>query len=171
MIEMVFGDSACGSLKLAQHAGEGVIGGAVSVILTHEDGAAPTTEQELRDAQRQAELEQRREWETAAPMGGDPRDVYGFSLALSVGDIAGDILGDARRDVLSALNGVFPHGGEVADTLLRDAQDNMRTVFARAAQGEAVRIWYSDQPDEHCGLCWSMAQLDALPSHGGTSFL
>ena len=51
MIEVVFGDSACGSLKMAQHYGNGKYpGGAIGVIVSHSDGSKPT-EEEIQTAQ------------------------------------------------------------------------------------------------------------------------
>jgi hypothetical protein len=88
MIEVVFGDSACGSLKMAQHYGEGQYrDGAIGVIVSHTDGSKPTGE-EIQAAQREVEERERLEWENATPMGGSLSDVYGFSFGLSIGDIA-----------------------------------------------------------------------------------
>ena len=44
MIEIVFGESACGSLKIAQTYGKGKYrGSAVSIFMRHEDGSVPST--------------------------------------------------------------------------------------------------------------------------------
>ena len=46
MIEIVFGDSAAGSMKQAQHFGKGKYhGGAIGVILSSSDGSKPTKEE------------------------------------------------------------------------------------------------------------------------------
>jgi len=57
MIEIIFSDSACGSLKMAQ---------------------------------KSAEEQNRLEWENSVPLSGNTKDVFGFHLMLSVGDIAND---------------------------------------------------------------------------------
>jgi len=63
MIEIVFGESASGSLKVAQGYGKGKYrGGAVSVFIRNTDGTKPT-EKEMQDARLQAEEEARRDWE------------------------------------------------------------------------------------------------------------
>ncbi|WP_083842166.1 DUF1835 domain-containing protein [Desulfosporosinus youngiae] len=36
----------------------------------------------------------------------------------------------------------------------------MKTVQERAVAGESLRIWYSNRPDEMCGLYWFMEQLN-----------
>ena len=55
MIEIVFGESACGSLKIAQTYGKGKYrGSAVSVFMRHEDGSVPSSD-EMKEAQIQAQ--------------------------------------------------------------------------------------------------------------------
>ena len=36
----------------------------------------------------------------------------------------------------------------------------LEEVCSRISAGESVRIWYSNQPDELCGLHWFMAQMN-----------
>lgn len=162
MIEIVFGDSACGSLKMAQHYGQGAYpGGCVGVIISRSDGKAPSNK-EKRAAQREAEKKERLAWESGTPMGGNPSDVYGFGLMLSVGDISEDVPSIRRRQALERLYSVYPSntGRNVAQEVLRRANADLKALRERMAAGETVRIWYSDQPDECCGFYWLMAQLD-----------
>ena len=65
MLEIVFSESACGALKLAQRYGEGRYrGGAIGVIARNKDGSEPS--QEERDKlRREAEERERRAWERA----------------------------------------------------------------------------------------------------------
>ena len=121
MIEIVFGESACGSLKIAQTYGKGKYrGSAVSVFMRHEDGSVPSSD-EMKEAQIQAQEQEHIAWENAIPLGGKSSDVYCFDMALSVGDI-----------------------------------------IERYVAGEEVRIWYSYNPDELCGMYWLMKQLRPL---------
>lgn len=97
MLEIVFSDSACGSLKMAQHYGQGAYpGGCIGVIISRSDGRKPS-KREKRAAQREAEEAERLAWESGAPMGGNTADVYGFGLMLSIGDISEDAPGMRRR--------------------------------------------------------------------------
>ena len=156
MLEIVFSDSACGSLKMAQHYGQGVYpGGCIGVIISRSDGRKPS-KREKRAAQREAEEAERLAWESGAPMGGNTADVYGFGLMLSIGDISEDAPGMRRRQALEQLYGVFPRGtGQIAaQELLLRANSDWSEVQKRAAAGEAIRIWYSNQPDELCGFYW-----------------
>ena len=79
MIEIVFGESACGSLKIAQTYGKGKYrGSAVSIFMRHEDGSVPSSD-EMKKAQLQAQEQERIAWENAIPLGGKSSDVYGFN--------------------------------------------------------------------------------------------
>ncbi|WP_242975803.1 hypothetical protein [Desulfosporosinus sp. FKB] len=67
MIEIVFSDSACGSLKVAQHYGEGKYQSVgIGVIVSHEDGSKPTKE-EVEAARRKAKEKARLAWESVTP--------------------------------------------------------------------------------------------------------
>ncbi len=131
MIEIVFGDSACGSLKVAQRYGKGKY------------------------------------------QGGNSADVYGLNLALSIGNISENKLGAQRQEVLEQLYSVYPNdeGRQVAQELLQRAKVNLETICDRAAAGEDLRIWYSNQPDELCGLYWLMTQLNPLKELCGEIYL
>ncbi len=68
MIEIGFGESACGSLKIAQTYGKGKYrGSAVSVFMRHEDGSVPSSD-EMKEAQIQAQEQEHIAWENAIPL-------------------------------------------------------------------------------------------------------
>lgn len=164
MIEIVFSDSACGSLKLAQSYGKGRrIGGCCGVIMSNPDGTAPTPA-ELAAAQREAEVQLRLEWERAVPMGGDRKDVFGFSLMLSVGDISkGDFM-EKRRKAIDSLWSIYPNRptDEPFD-LVASLENGLDAIRERITCEDEVRIWYSHQPDELCGLYWFLSELETFP--------
>ena len=88
MVEIVFSESACGSLKIAQTYGRGKYrGSAISVFIRHENGSVPSSN-EMKEAQLQAQEQECIAWENAIPLGGKSSDVYCFDMALSVGDIS-----------------------------------------------------------------------------------
>ena len=171
MVEAVFSESACGSLKYAQFFGRGEYGGGLlGIILEPSDGEP--SEEEIARHQRRAEEEHRRKWERARPMGGRAQDVYGFSLGLSLGDISEKIPGPIRRQVLCAYCGFSPSVpgiGEQLDRWIDGGAETLRAVLERSAAGEPVRLWYSDQPDELCGFYWLLARLDGLEQCGAVS--
>lgn len=174
MVEIVFGDSAHGSLKQAQRFGEGAYrSGAIGVIISHADGSEPT-EEEICAAQREAEKQMRAEWEAATPMGGNPANVYGFSYALSMGDISEDVPGEKRQKVLEWLYSVHSYLDNVSafvEKMMHRSEAALRDICSRIAAGENVRIWYSNQPDELCGLHWFMAQISHLKLQTGQILL
>ncbi len=169
MIEIVFSDSAAGGLKVAMNYGRGnpgCIGIGVSVLCA--DGGELTKE-EIEDARREAEERERLAWERAVPIGGNLADVFGFNLALSVGDISKSRPDTRRQLVLERLFCLYPeHGGrQAAQKLMQRATDNLDMVLDRAGKREPLRLWYSNQPDDLCGLYWFMAVLDELGSSIG----
>lgn len=161
MLEIVFGNSAQGSLRIAQRYGGGNRGGtAVGVGIICRDGGQPSP-RELEEARKRAEERERRNWEQATPLGGTPRDICCFDLALSVGDISEEEPGPRRRQVLEELYSASTTEDcrEMVEKQLRLAGEALRTAKERALQGEAIRIWYSSQPNEICGMHWFLSQL------------
>lgn len=162
MIDIVFSESACGSLKVAQHYGEGkYLGGSIGVIVSHTDGSKPTKE-EVEAARREAKKKARLAWESAIPLGGKTTDIYGFNLVLSIGDISENQPGIKRKQTLERLYSVYPNdeGRQAAEEIFKRGKEDLKTIRERAETGEALRIWYSNQPDEMCGLYWLMGQLN-----------
>lgn len=162
MIEIVFGDSACGSLKQAQHYyGIGKFSSSVGMFVSCADGSKPS-EEDILAARKEYEEKERIEWERATPMGGNPTDVYGFDYHLSVGDISEDVPGEKRRQVLERYYSIFPDvDGEPSftDEMMRRGATVLEEVCTRISHGESVRIWYSNQPDEICGMYWFITQI------------
>lgn len=162
MIDILFNDSACGSLKVAQRYGKGKYQeGCVGIIISHNDGRKPTKE-EIKTAMQEAKEKARVAWESATPLGGKTTDIYGFNLVLSIGDISENQPGIKRKQTLEQLYSVYPNdeGHQAAEKIFKRANEDLKEVRERAETGESLRIWYSDQPDEMCGFYWFMSQLN-----------
>ncbi|MCI9625161.1 MAG: DUF1835 domain-containing protein [Clostridia bacterium] len=172
MIEIVFSDSAAGSLKQAQHYGSGSYHACSSVFIIHSDGRKPT-KWELWREKHKTDQRERRTRKKAVPLGGAPADVFGFPLALSVGSIAENDFDVQRQQTLKQLDHVLPSniGTQTAQELLHQVKCSLQTVCTRTAAGEAIRIWCSNQPDELCGMYWLMAQLSRLKSFRAPLYL
>lgn len=164
MIEIVFSDSAKGSLVLAQSYGAGKYrGGCIGVLLSHSDGSEPSQE-EIDEFTRKAEENSRRSWEQAVPLGGKPGDVFGFSMGLSVGDIHDPMDAETRTAAFQTLL------CQPDDYTNQQYRDDLNMVRSRLERGENARIWYSDAPDEACGFYWLMNELRNLPPNHGTLY-
>ena len=96
-------------------------------------------------------------------MGGNPDDIYGFDLILSIGDISESCPGNKRRQVFDYLYSCYPadyyNGRQSVSEILEKANVDLKAIRERTVSGESVRIWYSAQPDEMCGLYWFLEQL------------
>ena len=80
MLEVLFSDSAAGSLQCAMGHGS-QIGGCLGIIATDESGRLLAPEETAR-LQREAEERMRRNWAEAIPMEGSPQDILSFPLSL-----------------------------------------------------------------------------------------
>ena len=85
MIEIVFGESACGSLKIAQTYGKGSIEEVLFQYLWGMKTGVFHLQMKWKKAQLQAQEQERIAWENAIPLGGKSCDVYCFDMALSCG--------------------------------------------------------------------------------------
>ena len=98
MLEVLFSDSAAGSLQCAMGHGS-QIGGCLGIIATDESGRLLAPEETAR-LQREAEERMRRNWAEAIPMEGSPQDILSFPLSLGMGPIDEDGIGPLRENAL-----------------------------------------------------------------------
>lgn len=162
MLEVTFSTSAAGSLKVAQHAGEGAYrGGTIAFIYAPSDGKKPSR-RELAAEKKRIEAARRRAWERARPLGGSTRDVFGFTLSLSAGDLSDDRPGPGRRPALELQSCMDPEEerNRYIGRLLREAEEGFPALLRRWRAGEGLRMWVSSQPEELCGLCWLLEKLE-----------
>lgn len=192
MIDIVFSDSACGSLKAAQHYGDGEYHcGAIGVIVhsaaldeNSEEDMSPEekTQQEaliqaeIEKAKREIEEKDRLEWEKSVPMGGNPEDIFGFGYFLSMGDISENIPGTKRFDFLKSLYDIYPdlETADLDEDIVKEhhhwldnaelgSKNTAEEILHRVSLGEDLRIWYSEcNPEDMCGLYWLMYLIKDL---------
>lgn len=92
---------------------------------------------------------------------GGASDVFSLGLAFSVGDISCDGISENRLNALNYLFSPYPNniGEEAAKTIFDGAKESLNIIKRRTLEGESIRIWYSDNPDEICGFYWFLAQI------------
>lgn len=171
MIEIVFSESACGSLKMAQHYGKDDYigcGCCTGVFISKHDGSQPTPE-EIYKTEKKAEEQNRLDWENSIPMGGNPEDVFGFNLMLSVGNISSDDFVKGRQETIESLWSIYPDNPSF--DLVNELHKGIAAIRNRLTQNDDVRIWYSNQPDEMCGLYWFMWELEHLTKKPKTIYI
>ena len=145
MIELAFGESTAGALKLAKSMKQGArIDGAVGVI----GGTAK---------ERRA-IKRPRYWE-GMTMEGQSSDVAALPLMLDIGDLSDlDVGMRARKAVLDALFAPFP---DASGALWQTNRKTLHRLAAAKATLEPVRMWISENdPGELCGfyfVCHLMA--------------
>ena len=155
MIEIVFNTNARGALLVAQTFGRGswLFKGKPSMMFY-----GNPDEQSMKEL----EAQKKAEWEAAEPIDGEAQDVFCFDILLSMGHIAGNVTGPERQAELHQLLGFFDADGQMTDYNFIDAELSMHQASHRIKWGEDVRIWYSDNADDYCGLLWFADQLCEL---------
>lgn len=154
MLEILFTESAAGSMKAAKNL-KYCAGSSISVILRNEDGSIPTPE-ELAQKQAQVEEEYRKKLKNAVAMEGSSSDVLYFPLKLSMGDIL-EPFSDGRADFLQST--VVITDERFADVGQQMMENARRSLERLRDADEPVRIWYSHNTDELCGLCHILTQI------------
>ena len=146
MKEIVFSDSAKGSLKFAQRysAEEMLRDGPTSII-----GKKPSDEEFCRM------------W-TGEALGGNPQDVLGLSFFLDMGDISENVTGALRAEAIRKLWGDWMPETEF-QKFLQSCSDDLEKAKTAAQNGEKIRIWTSAAPASACGLrhiLWEIRACD-----------
>ncbi len=91
-------------------------------------------------------------------------DVAGLSFQLDMGDIAGSVMDESRREFIAGMFRADPYGElSELDESIRQFWDSctadLETLRTRARAGEPVRIWFSHAPYSLCGLYDTLYQL------------
>lgn len=165
MVEVVFEDSAAGSLQQAL-VGRYKVAEAGIVLYVREEGEEPLSPEEearLRAAERRWQQEEAQGWAESLPLPGQPGDILAFPLAHSVGEITEEGIGPQREAALRKVMGIYPSlAEEVTQTLLALGRASLEGLLTRAGAGEAVRVWTGPGPDDACGLAWLAQTLRPL---------
>lgn len=153
MLEVVFGDSAAGSMEFAMHHIETVIGSASFVVPL----GGTLTQEQIQNAERR----EAQNWANALLLESSRADLISLPLLLSIGAIDGTGIDANRQAALHQVYQCFPEAAKIESAFLETAQKNLSLLLERAGNGEAIRVWSSNNPDEMCGTYWLMAQLCA----------
>ena len=156
MIEILFTESAAGSMKMAKGI-KNIAGSSTAVLIINDDGSNPTAE-ELERERAKVEEEYRRKCENAVAVEGTARDVVCFPLNLSMGDISKPFSDERAEYLQSTVLIGGPNFAEIGAELMATARRSLTRVQTAA---EPVRIWTSRNPDEACGFCHILTCLPA----------
>lgn len=154
MIEILFSESAAGSMKVAKSV-VNIPFCSTAVIFRNSDGSFPSTE-ELAREQARVEEEYRKKWENAVPMEGNSYEVIYFPLNLSLGDISAPF-SDERAEFLQSQ--VMIAGEELSNIgceMMKTARQSLDRLHTSPGP---FRIWTSRNPNEFCGFCHLMTLL------------
>ncbi|MBQ6850572.1 MAG: DUF1835 domain-containing protein [Oscillospiraceae bacterium] len=153
MLEILFTESAAGGLKVARHYGKGPYRPKNIRFLPTADGT-PLSRQEMDAHRKAAEEKERINWEKAVLMDIDSRDVVALPFALSTGDVSEDYPSEKRLKYFDQLMSIYPDFNDNKETekWFGKMQASLDRVLKAVKDNQPVRLWYSDNPDELCGL-------------------
>lgn len=146
MIELLFSDSAAGSLKVAKCKGKYL--GGVGVKITIDSEGNQRTERFSPEAFK------------GPFVGGSSADVLPIWLNADIGDISNMTDWSSRMKILRDVSNIHDFMDE--EWVLKQelkAHKGLQKLLEMAAGGEHIRIWWSDSPGETCGFFWTMDLL------------
>lgn len=99
----------------------------------------------------------------AIPLNIQHKDILCFPLSLSRGDISNDKIRKQQETVIKNLISIYTdESKQAAQDMLETAQKTLKELTLHAKNGETIRIWTSDMPDEACGFHWILEQLKPI---------
>ena len=159
MMDLVFSESAYGTLRYAQGLGRGPYRPAC-VGFGFENGKQPSRLR-LWWMRRQYHKKEKKKWENAVVLEGKSEDAFCLALYLSIGKLSSE----NRETVLwnMARYDVLPEQVEAEKETVRDrlkqAQKTLNTICARLKSGESLRIWIGSSAEDRCMISWLANQL------------
>lgn len=138
MIEIVFGESTKGAMKMAQrYDSERMMQSAFSYI-----GRKPT----------QDELRKMYEGEA---LGSESKDVIAIFLDLDTGPLSDELVSEERKEMIMEILrgplGMVSYPEDSFNEKWVSYVSDLDKLKEKASQGKSFRIWYSDAPSELCG--------------------
>lgn len=130
MIEVLFGESEAGAMKVAKN----------TVIVSKVDGSTSVWTVGKKKPP---------EKEHCGWIEGTSEEVICLGFLLDIGDIREDVSSEYRKHLISSIYAQEQRGQD----------EEMERLKAYLVDGEAIRVWYSDAPYSRCGfyhLCFSL---------------
>ena len=146
MLEVVFSDSAKGAMKVAKNYNKkNMLNGAVGYI-----GKKPSEE------------ESEKQFEGKA-LGGNFKDVVCIGFNLDIGDIAGGIDSEARKNVFKKVFGSVTFEDNEIERYFNSQREDFEKLLINAKSGEPIRVWKSNTPYSACAfafLCDALRNIE-----------
>jgi hypothetical protein len=163
MLEVVFSDSVKGDMKVAKNYNKkNMLCGAIGYI---GKGKKPSKK----------ELEKQYEGKA---LGGNSKDVACIGFNLDIGDIAGGIDSEARKNVFIKVFGSVTFEDNEIERYFNSQREDFEKLLIAARNGEPIRVWKSNTPFSACAfafLCDALRNIEckistiSLPEYWETS--
>ncbi len=157
--EIVFGPSACGSLRVAQFTGN-----CPDFMICEPN----KIDESLHDKIEEMNQRTRNDWYNSTPVGGRAEDIICLEYDLEYGDISEKIPSSKRyQSIYQMVNTMYPRNDEEdvakgwADSVMKKNRRSLRDLNSAIKIDAPIRIWYSSSPSEINGFYWLMHYLDS----------
>ncbi len=146
MLEIVFSESAKGSMKLAKIYDEEKMQSGICAY----SGEKPS----------KAEL---KELHKGKAIGGNSQDVVYVGFSLDMGDISGEVDGVERQNMFRELWGQYHIDANEQEQFFKNQREDLEKLLSAVREGTPVRIWKSNAPYSICGfyyICNMLKNMD-----------
>ena len=146
MLEIVFSESAKGSMKLAKIYDEEKMQSGICAY----SGEKPS----------KAEL---KELHKGKAIGGNSQDVVYVGFSLDMGDISGEVDGVERQKMFRELWGQYQIDANEQEQFFKNQREDLEKLLSAVREGTPVRIWKSNAPYSICGfyyICNMLRNMD-----------
>lgn len=82
-----------------------------------------------------------------------------FPDDLSIGNILEDSMSMQRIHYIKETYELFPLECSNRFNAVKKMNESMHDLIEYCQAGQSIRIWYSNQPQEYCGMCWLLSEL------------
>ncbi len=145
MLEVVFGDSAKGAMRMAKDYNKETMRGSATAYF----GRKPSKKELERQCEGQA-------------VGGSPHDVVGIGLNLDIGDICSDIDSIQRKYEFVRVFGSVHFEDDEVEQFFRMQREDLDRLVAAAKSGVPIRVWASHTPASACALAFLCDTLRSI---------
>ena len=155
MLEVVFGDSAKGAMKMAKNFKLSNMDACSIGIIGREE----LSKEELKEFKKKIQEQEA----DGQAIGGSSQDVVSIGFALDVGDISSELDSEQRKKEFARVYGSVAFGETEVEDYFRSVREDFDKLLTAAKDGQPIRIWKSNAPFSACGfalICNALKGID-----------
>lgn len=159
MLEVVFGDSARGAVKMAKNFKPNNMGASSIGIIGGEALSKVKFKKERKEFQKKIQEQESK----GQALGGNSQDVVSIGFALDIGDISDEIDSEQRKKEFVRVYGRVSFCETEIEDYFRSIREDFEKLLTAAKNRQPIRIWKSHAPFSACGfafVCNALKDID-----------